>query len=760
MKQRFLLFFALGILLWNTSGGAASPQPQGPKSESPRKQPVQTVLSHEKSEVEVVADQLEYSREKKKVIAKGNAVVSYGNTKLTADYAEVETQTKQAFAKGHVFIFRGSELAAKGDEVFYDFDHQMGQFPDARVISDPWYTTGKKSDQIKEGVIQIEEGCLTTCYEEVPNYKLKAKKITIKSGDKMIAWNVTLSILEKPVFWFPYLVVPLNIKHAPFSVSTGYKSDFGAYILGSKGFGVNRNISGKFLADWRALRGVGGGAILDYDYGDKAQGQIVGYLTQDKRGPTPSNPDPYSERQDQVRGRLTLRHRTNFDPNTHLIMRYHRAADEYVLRDFFHKEERIEREQHSFFAFTHNTERYGLLVDAQKRMNEYEQLVERLPEIRADWRNQPFLRDGLFYESRSSFANLATLYGRSSREEDVTRYDSNHIWTAPLKWNEIKLTPYAGARGTYYSRERFSSTNRFRAALGYGADLRTQLYKTHSVESDKFGIEINNLRHVVEPSIQINSIHPSTVSDETLTFFDPVDKIDDQDVITFGLENRIQTKRVIGGKMQRVDIVSLNTFLNYEANPDGLSNKSNFSSFVPELVLRPYTWLQYQARANYDMQFHKLQVFNEDLIVRLARARFLFGHRYVEDPNTVSSDGRIDTSNLVLFEAGYQVSKLWKIGGFISFDADGGDLEQWQLVATRDLGCLWVLDLGYDVRRSSAISSNKELFFNLRMRNFPQFDLRTGSRASFADPRIGETVAGANEFGSPDSSGYYFNPYN
>ena len=34
------------------------------------------------------------------------------------------------------------------------------------------------------------------------------------------------------------------------------------------------------------------------------------------------------------RGRITWRHRTDIDDYTNIIMRYHRAADAYLLQDF------------------------------------------------------------------------------------------------------------------------------------------------------------------------------------------------------------------------------------------------------------------------------------------------------------------------------------------------------------------------------------------------------------------------------------------
>jgi len=547
------------------------------------------------------------------------------------------------------------------------------------------------------------------------------------------------------VFWWPYLVIPLQDNNLPLAVTAGYNSKHGAYIETTKGFSINKNLYGKILADWRSKRGFGGGGILDYDYGKYAQGTFIGYWTQDDRAPTPSLKNPYSELEDRDRGRLTWRHRTDFDPYTNVILRYNRLADEFFLQDFFEKEHRAEVEPQSFVTLTKNSEHYGFLTTFQKRMNRFEALVERLPQVQLDWKNQPFFVPWLFYENQSSFANLAKRYGRSESNQDVVRADSFHEWSAPLNWKEIKFTPFANLRGTYYSRDREGDTSHFRAAMGGGADLRTQFYKTFNTSVDKMGIELNQLRHIFEPSVRYEAIHPSTLSRDKIDQFDSIDKVDDQDVVTFGIENRLQTKRVIQGKMQRVDIVSLNTFLSYieRQNPIAPDSKTDLI-LSQEAVLRPYQWLQYELRFDADLRGGDFRVFNQDLVMRTRRLRFLFGHRYVNDPHVPTRFGEIETSHQFIFDVRYMINPLWQIGGYVRWDANQQELEEWQVSARRDLHD-FLLDFGYNVRNSSISSSNKELFFSLRMKAFPHYPIRSGSRASFAEPRIGETVAGANQ---------------
>ncbi len=750
-----LIFSPLFVLTNSVSVFAQAEQ------EKPARQSSKRLFQDPTAQVEVVADQLEYLRQEKKMVAKNNVVVSYEGVKLTADYAEVETETKKAYARGHVILFEDDEPGAQGEEIFYDFENHTGSFPNGRTIDPPWYGRGADMRQVKKGVIEIDNAEITTCDLEKPHYVIKAKKAVFRKDDKIFAQNVTVYVLGKPMFWWPYFVIPLQQNHLPISISPGYSSDYGAYIETTKGFSINQHMWGKILADWRSKRGFGAGGVLNYDFGKHAKGDFIGYWTQDERAPaTGAKTGAYTELEDRDRGRLSWRHRTDFDPYTHVILRYHRLADEFFLQDFFEKEHRADVEPQSFVTLTKNSERYGMMAHLQKRMNRFESLVERMPEIRLDWKNQPFFMPWLFYESQASFANLSKRFGRSGRNEDVVRLDNVHEWFLPMRWKGIKLTPSAFVRGTYYSRERYTSAEHFRFAMGGTVDLRTQFYKTINATFDKAGIEINNLRHIFEPSIRYTAIHPSTVGDEELNRFDHIDQIDDKDVVTFGLENRLQTKRVIDGRMQRIDIVSLNTFLNYAFNPDEPTTSSNFKILRQEAVLRPYHWLQYEIRFDYDMERDQFRALNQDLLAKTKRFKVLFGHRFVKDPSLLNNVGELNTTNQFVFEGKVWINPLWQLGGYIRWDADDQELEEWQVSATRDLHD-FILDFGYNVRNSDIENSNKELFFNFRLKAFPEYALRGGgSRASFSEPRIGETVAGANQLSSRhDHFHEGFSPY-
>lgn len=702
-------------------------------------------------EVEAVGDQLEYDRNNKKIIAKGNVVVTYGQVKMTSDYAEVETEARKAYARGHVVVVRGDAVAARGEEVFYDFEHDQGRFPDGRSVQWPFFIGGKEVQQVEKGKMKIEGGTITTCDRERPHYEIRAKHVTVHTGDKIVARDVTLHVLGRKVFWWPYAVIPLQKPlESPIQIQPGYSSQDGAYVLTAKGYSLTKQIWGKWHADWRSKRGFAVGGDIDYHF-DKiwTDGSLKTYLAFDQDAPTPGLENPYAVREDRTRGRLTWRQRSDFNPHTYLLFRYHRLADEHLLQDFFEKEFRSDIEPTSFVNFTHNSDRYGVYAFNQKRMNDFESTAERLPEIRFDWKNAPFFSDRVYYESIASIANLNQKTSRSDVDFNTFRGDTFHEWTVPMKWHEIKLTPSANFRETIYSRKFRNSDSAARTSFGGAVDLRTHFYRLFGVSSDFLGIEINQLRHVFEPSIRYDSTMFSSVSNEELYRFDSADAVDDANRVTFGIENRIQTKRMVAGKMQRVDFVSLNTFLSYDFHPDEEFSRSGLAVWSGEVQVRPYDWLQFELRHEYDMNRDKFRELNEDLLIRKGRVYLLFGHRMVPERKFLGAKG----SNQFVFDMRVWLNSRWKVGGYIRWDAEDQELEEWQISATRDMHD-FLLDLGYNVRNSDIDNSNKELFFLFRLKAFPAYPLKSGNRASFAEPRIGATVAGSS---SVQPQGY--NPF-
>lgn len=749
--------------------------------------PVKSLFDTSSAKVEAVADNLEYSKDSGKMIARGNAVITYGGTRLLADYAEVETAEKKAYAKGHVMIFEGDAPRLQGEEIYYDFGNHTGSFPNARAINAPWYARGEMVQQVREGVNKIQKGSITTCNLEKPHYEIRCKKATLYVNEKLILHSATIYVLGKPIFWLPWFDIPLNWPNIPIQLTQGYDKKDGFNVGIIKGVTFNKHLWGKATVDWRQKRGTGGGWKQYYDYEKWAKGNIKLYWTQDRKAPTINFIDPKTgsamgpferlEDREHGRGEITWHHRTDLDDKTHVLLRYHRVADEYFLQEFFEQEYRGNIQPHSFVTTTRNSDRYGAMVHLEKKMNAYESLVTRLPEVRLDWKNQPFFSDKVYNESRLQFDALAKRFNRSTYHENTKRIDTYSRYFVPMKWKEVGLTPFAGYRMTSYSRDTGGQDTHIRSVGEYGADLRTHFYKTYPVSFDTLGIEVNHLRHLAEPSIRMEGV-ASSLEYRKLQHFDTVDRIDDAAKLIFGLDNRLQTKRVISGKSQRVDIVSFNTYLFFDMMPSRENPNmkgARFSNFENQLVLRPYEWLQYQARVQFDFASHILKRVDQDIIFRKGKWRFLFGYSQVHDYFDYATDLSVQKSQQFIIDARYKVNPLWMAGGYIRWDTSdrnrlnnlvwtpemdsvsngfqGYGIQEWEITATRDLHD-FLLDFGVNARHSlvNSANSNKNKMNHTFFVRFIMKDTGIGigstGRAPFCAPRIGETVAGASEGGS------------
>ncbi|MEI6143556.1 MAG: hypothetical protein WCP85_30040, partial [Mariniphaga sp.] len=252
------------------------------------------------------------------------------------------------------------------------------------------------------------------------------------------------------------------------------------------------------------------------------------------------------------------------------------------------------------------------------------------------------------------------------------------------------------------------------------------------VSFEKAGIEVNQLRHIVEPSIAFQGTN-STISPNNLAHFDTVDTLDNSANVILGVDNRLQTKRIVNGKMQRVDIVSFNTYLFFNgrsSSQDPNFKETSFPVFENKLVLRPYEWLQLQTRVQFDFANHYLKQADQDIIVRKGKWRFLFGYSQVHDYYDFATDVNVQKSQQFIIDARYKINSLWMAGGYVRWDtsdrsrlnnqvwtnqdnsvtnnSQGYGIQEWEVSAIRDLHD-FLLEFGVNARHSYAnsVNSNK-----------------------------------------------------
>jgi hypothetical protein len=703
--------------------------------------------------VEVVADNIQFEREKRKIIGQGNVVVTYKDVKLQSDRAEVYTDTKKAFAEGHVTIIDGnSSLSAERAE--YDFRNRTGSLPDATGYQYPWYTQGERLEQVSRDEIRVQNGAATTCNLEFPHYEVTAKKVTVYPDDKIVLKNATVKVLGRKVFWLPYLTIPLDDRQSPIEIRTGYSDNYGFYVLTAKDFSLTKNVKLKGHVDYRTKRGIAGGVDVGYHVANFGRGKIITYLADDKRAPTAvASPDPaatdsnpFIDRREDTRYRMTLRHRTDFEPRTNLIVNWHELSDEFLIQEFFQREERKEARPRSQVILTRTRDDYGMFTEVAKRTNKFFSEIEKLPRLNFTWKNQPLFDTRFLYKHETQLTNFNKKIARSAYDEDVVRAETYHEIQRPFRVldSRVKVTPFINGRQAFYSQNRFEEDNLSRTLLGYGFETRTRFQRPFEASTNFLGLDINRLRHIIEPIFRHNAIRVDTAPPGEIYQMDEFDALHKQDVFTLALDNRLQTKRKRNGIEQRVDVVSYNTYVNYELN-GGRNGGSSATDWGHQVELRPYDWLLIETETIYDFTLHDIRESLFDVVFEPLgdKIRLILSHGFLRrDPSIPGSE----KSNLVGLDLIVKLNERWKIGGYLRDELDSGTMQEWEIRATRDLHD-FLLSFGINVRDSDLRGSegtNKEAFVEFTMKAFPGVNLAVGNRSSIIRPRIGRYYGGSN----------------
>ena len=128
-----------------------------------------------------------------------------------------------------------------------------------------------------------------------------------------------------------------------------------------------------------------------------------------------------------------------------------------------------------------------------------------------------------------------------TRDEEAFRAWSEHTLYYPNRWGALSLVPRIGGGFAYYSTTLDGSSNQDRRHWAVGAEASVQASKVISEKRRWYG---EGLRHVVRPYLDYQRSDYSFQKD-VLIPFDVEDTLDDRHRVRVGLNQLLQTKRLI-----------------------------------------------------------------------------------------------------------------------------------------------------------------------------------------------------------------------
>ncbi|MBC7693723.1 MAG: LPS-assembly protein LptD [Methylotenera sp.] len=165
----------------------------------------------ESSPMHSSGDKTYWDRKSNRVTLTGHAAVSQVGETLTADEIKLDLDNRTLDAKGNViYIATGSVI--HGDEMHFNLDTRTGTIMGGRVSNENFTLSGERINKLGEGRFQTHRGEYTTCKDCPQSWSLNGADVDLQINGYAFLKDVTAKIKDAPVFWLPYLVVPLKTR--------------------------------------------------------------------------------------------------------------------------------------------------------------------------------------------------------------------------------------------------------------------------------------------------------------------------------------------------------------------------------------------------------------------------------------------------------------------------------------------------------------------------------------------------------------------
>ena len=664
-----------------------------------------------------VKGDVEYDRATDTATGTNGIFVRYGTTVLTADNAALNTKSGDVEADGSVRIESGDQLWV-GDHIHYNFKTRQMRSEQFRTGKAPVFAGGEGlTGDASNRVYTAHNAFVTTDDAENPAYKVRASRIKVIPGKSVQMWNAVVFAEGVPVFYFPYYQRNLGPHANNFTMTPGYRSRYGAYLLNTYTWYLGDVANGKIHLDYRERRGVGAGPDLNLHLGQWGEAAMKYYYQNDARPYSGTNGLPFYGHIPENRQRFYLGWQATPATTLNLKAMVNYQSDPLIVHDFFEGDYTANPQPGTFVEANKYWDNWSLDALTTPRVNSFFSQVERLPDVRLTGFRQPVLDTPVYYDSVSSAGWYRSFvsngnntnglyYGTNGFYADsAARADTYHQLTLPWTFfHWLNVAPRVGGRFTYYSSRSSSfptnNAETYRGILNTGVRMSFKVSRLWANATNSF-FQVNGLRHILEPSADYVFVpRPSTPFEQLPQFdsempalqlspvsypdYNSIDSVDSQNVVRFGLRNALQTKR--GSQID--DLLSWNVMLDWRLAPGYIAGSTNKQSDLNDLYsqfkFRPRSWLTAESEVRYDlgrgdvkMALHQLTFAPND------RWSWGIGHWYLGDD--AANNFAAGQNNFIRSTMFYRVNDNWGLRATHNYNAQNGRLQEQYYTLYRDL---------------------------------------------------------------------------
>ncbi len=678
--------------------------------------------SLEPGRVKLDGDIVEYKADEGKFVASGNVVVRREDATLYCDRVDFFRDRQEAHAEGAVVLEtdKGTVWADKG---FYNFQTRKGEFTNARIMASPFFGKAVTVSKVGDNYYVMSDGFFSTSDYDDPEWRVKSRQIEVWPGDRVVAHASTMYLGGVPVAYAPRFTKNLKKNEVHISIIPGYKKDFGAYILTSARTNPLSKIETTYHFDYRELKYLAGGVDVKYAPTALGEGLVKTYYMDERTTHANRGWESSLVPTDvQERYRVEWRHQVTIDPTASVIGQYYKMSDPDIVKTYFEREYRQDEAPTTYMILTKVLPYATASVRTDVNVNRFDNSVQRLPELNLTFNNQPIGDTGLYFKSNNTASNLMKKDTSPENRNQTVRVDTDNELSRPFKLAFLEMRPFVGTEHTLYTKTLDSTDDgTARGIFRTGMDIGTKFYRVYDVEFKQYGIDINKLRHIINPTVAYLYAHDPTMSSSKLYQYDPMDARTQTDQAVLALNNTLQTK----SKDRIVDLIRSQLSAPYLFNDNvngGLSGRLGDITLTDELYPNKYITLHQDA--TYDNQRHHVKTANWDLYLKDNKKwEFDVGKRYA-----------FGEDDLLTTQLTYTFNPKWRVMVYDRIALQNGQWQEQRYALVRDLHS-WEVEFDWTAKMHQDFSGN-EVMIVFRLKAFPTFNLggSTGMSRSKTGP--------------------------
>lgn len=371
----------------------------------------------------ITSETLSRDIEKGIIFLEGNVKVIYKNQYYEADQIEINLKKKQAHLVGQVKI-QTPTFSMTGKEMKLDYESGQGLIFYGSVNSNNIRFQGDVIEKLNETDFYVTNADYTTCSNCPATWSFEGSQIRAELGGYAYLKNSFLRVNGVPVFWLPYLVVPLKSDRQSglLTPEFGYKGDRKFVFSQSLFWAISRSQDATFTLKNYEIGGVK--PLVEYRYmvSPNSFGQFnTSYI----RDPLFSSDERYKvyrkqDEKDKIFNRWALRTYNQYfldqsERKDKLQLQASMVSDLQYPKDFNDEfRNYADSSLENRITYSHLMDHSLVSLDASyyKNMLQADPLstnnhsVHRLPEIRFDTTYKKFDDLPLYYKFESNWVNF------------------------------------------------------------------------------------------------------------------------------------------------------------------------------------------------------------------------------------------------------------------------------------------------------------------------------------------------------------------